>query len=167
MSKTLTTTLSVAATGTKTNAATNESAAVPISKTISLVLASGTGDRAVDLLFSHRYTLTTTVAQSVNLTTDVDAVFGNALAMATVKAILIYNSSDSGQIVEIGGATQVPILDGTTPVLYLPPGGMFLLTAPLAASAFVVTDSTGDLITLTNSSTGTSTVDVYVWGTSA
>ena len=173
MSKTLVPTIRVAVSGSKGNVAELETAGVTLNKVVQQIFANGTGDNQVDLLYSKTLTLTTTAAQALDLTgsaTFLDAVFGNEIDMAKVRAILIYNKGAGGKVVRVGGvANGVPVMGSSTPAaefpfLILPVGAFVLLCAPL--TGWVVTGGTGDLLSFVNATSGTSVVDVMIFGTS-
>lgn len=142
----------------------------PLSKTVQLDLASGTGANQADLVFSDQRTIAASGTDSLDLAGTLTDAFGATVSFARVKAIMITAASGNTNDVLVGGAASNTFLNwvsDATDVVVVKPGGLFLLAAP-DATAYAVTASTGDILQVANSSSGTSvTYDVVIIGASA
>jgi len=132
-------------------------------------LSSGTGLNAADMMWSDRRTLAASATEDLDLAASLTGAFGTTLTFARIKYLLVKALSTNTNNVNVTrpASNGVPLFlaagDGV-PVL---PGGFFEWLAPNAAG-IAVTAATGDLITFTNSSSGTSMIyDVVIIGASA
>ena len=77
--------------------------------------------------------------------------FGNAITFTNIAAIAVVADAGNGDNIEIGGNASAfaSFLGGATELVKVPPGGMFLITAP-DATGFPVTASTADILDITN-----------------
>lgn len=132
-------------------------------------LTSGTGANQADLMFSDKRTLSASASENLDLAGGLADAFGATLTFATVKAIMIKAAAGNTNDVVVGGAASnafVGPFGGTTPTVAVKPGGFLLLFAP--ATGWTVTASTGDILKVANSSSGSAvTYDVVLLGTSA
>lgn len=132
-------------------------------------LASGTGANQADLMFADQRTLSASATENLDLAGGLTDAFGTTLTFAKIKAIMVRAAPGNTNDVVIGGAASnafVGPFGGTTPTVAVKPGGFLLLFAP--ATGWTVTASTGDILKVANSSSGTSvTYDVVLIGTSA
>ena len=136
-----------------------------ISADWSVKLTDGTGANQADTLWHDQRTL----ADGANETIDVhdgslsDA-FGTAVTLDKLKMICIKNGSSDADL-EIGGAaaTQLGLFADGTDILNLPPGGIFVYSAPGSAGLDCSTNSD---LKLTHDGTGESTLtyDIIVVG---
>jgi hypothetical protein len=133
-------------------------------------LSQGTGASQADLIYSAERTIAASGSENLDLsgTTLLDPA-GTALAFVKVKAILIRAAAANTNNVVVGNhataAFQGPF-DALTDTISIPPGGFFMVTAPV--SGWAVTATTADLLKIANSSSGTSvTYDIVIIGTSA
>ena len=165
----LVTTISGRISATQTSAIDLVTASAPITVDFSHALTSGTGSGAADLMFSDTRTLTASSTENLDLAGVLTDAFGTALTFVTIKAIMIKASSANTNNVLVGGAASNTFLNwvgDATDILVVKPGGTFLIVAP--ATGYAVTASTGDILKVANSSSGTSVVyDVVILGTSA
>jgi hypothetical protein len=132
-------------------------------------LDSGTGSSQADLVFADTRTLTASATEDLDLAGTLIDALGDTLTFVKVKAIYIKAADANTNNVEITPASSNGFLgpfNAAADQVDLPPGGSLNVTAPV--SGWTVTAGTGDLITITNSSSGTGvTYDVIIIGTSA
>ena len=141
----------------------------PLNYNINSALATGTGASQADLLFSDQRTLSASGTEDLDLAGSLTDPLGATLTFVKIKAIIIKAASGNTNDVEVKPATSNgftgPFNDASD-TLVIPAGGMIALTAPV--SGWAVTAGTGDLLTITNGSSGTSvTYDIILIGTSA
>lgn len=131
---------------------------------------SGTGLDQADLVFTDTRTLTASSTESLDLAGSLVDASGATLTFARVKAILIRAAAGNTNNVNVGGAASngfVNWVADPTDIVIVRPGGLFLLIAH-DATGYAVTASTGDLLKIANSSSGTSvTYDIVIIGCSA
>ena len=109
--------------------------------------ADGSGANQADSMWHDERTLAVSANETLDLNAITDAL-GTAKTISKLKALVIYNvpASEGGQdaaALIVGGAdaTQVPIFsDPTTDKILVAPGGLFVLTAPLAAGIDISTN---------------------------
>jgi len=132
-------------------------------------LATGTGSSQADLLFSDTRTLSASATEDLDLSGSLTDPLGATLAFVKIKGIIIKAASGNTNNVEVKPATTNGFLgafNAAADTLIIPPSGMIQLMAPV--SGWAVTAGTGDLITVTNSSSGTGvTYDIILIGASA
>ena len=132
-------------------------------------LDGGTGNNQVDRMYEATITLAASATQDIDLngTVLLDALGGPA-SFVKVKAIAVRARAANTNNVVIGNAATngfVGPFGAITHTVALPPGGMFVVSAPLAG--WTVTPATGDLLRVANSGAGTSvTLDIVIVGTS-
>jgi hypothetical protein len=168
VSTTLTPTLKFQITGARAKTDDKESAAVALSETIQYALTNGTGDDQVDLLFSDTRTVTTGADDDLDLAGVLTDVFGAVLTFAKVKAIVIYSKLAANKVLSVGGDGSngfTTWLGDASDKVKINGGGLLALIAP--DTGFVVTGGTGDILRVTNASGGSSTYDIWIFGTSA
>jgi hypothetical protein len=143
--------------------------AMPVDGSFAASLSSGTGNSQADLIYQAQRTLSSEATEDLDLAGTLTDPFGATITFVKVKAIYIRAAAGNTNSVVVGGASSNaflgPFADATDKVS-IPPSGAFLAAAPVAGWA--VTASTGDLLTVTNSGSGTSvTYDIVIVGTSA
>lgn len=119
--------------------------------------ASGTGANQADRLFSDERQLNASASENLDVSGGLTDEWGALISLARVKAFII--TADSGNTnnvnVTMGTTNGVPgIFTGASEGVIVRPGGAFVWVAPAATGA-EVTDSTGDILTVTNSAGGT------------
>lgn len=130
---------------------------------------TGVGANQADKMWSDKRNILASATDDLDVSgTTLQDPLGINLALARVKLIAVYAYATNINDVIFGGSSApVPILTGTTPALPIKPGGMLLLTAPLA-TGYPVTATTADLIRFTNGGAGTSVdYDVVIIGATA
>lgn len=165
----LKTVLSLVLQAIQTNTADLSSPVDSASLSGTITLNSGTGANQADRVFHDQRTLAPSTAEDLDLAggglTDK---FGAALTFARVKAIMIKAAAANGGNIEFGGdANSVPIFGAAADFIRIPPGGVFVWTAP-DATGVAVTAGTGDILQVNNANGGASgTYDIIVVGASA
>lgn len=142
-------------------------ASLPLDKVYKNVLTNGTGNNQANQVFTDQRTLTASSTEDIDLSGSLSDAFGNTITFTAVKAILISSLSTNTNNVLVGGASSNQFINwvaDSSDIITIPPGGMFMLTAPLGG--FGVTAGTGDLLKIANSGGGSSVVyDVVLIGT--
>lgn len=165
----LETRLHLAVTANQTSALDLTTVSAPIDWARQIVLANGTGAGQADRIFSDQRTLTASSTENLDLAGTLTDVYGATITFARVKAIIIGAASGNTNNVVVGGhasAAFVNWVSDATDKIVVRPGGLFVLAAT-DATGYAVTATTGDMLTVANSSSGTSvTYDVIVIGSS-
>lgn len=157
----------IAATQTGSNDLGTVSAVLELAFT--QALASGTGANQADLIFADTRTLTASSTENLDLRGSLTDAFGSTLAMVELVAVLVTADSANTNNVVLGDATNpIDIFGGTNPTFSVKPGGVFLVAAPNASGLVAVDAGSGDVLKVTNSSSGTSvTYSIIAIGRSA
>lgn len=137
--------------------------------TAKIQLANGTGANSADLCFHDTRTLAASATEDLDLAGSLAGPFGASQVFVEVRAVMIKAAAANTNNVNLTrpASNGVPLFLAASDGIAIPPGGVFLWSCP-ADGKVAVTASTGDLLTLTNSSSGTSvTYDVVIIGTSA
>lgn len=134
---------------------------------IPIQLGNGTGSGQASKLFADQRTIAASSTENLDLAGVLTDPFGSTLTFATVKAIRICASASNTNNVVVGGAASNtfvgPFADATDKVA-VRPGGCALFVAP--QTGWTVTASTGDILLIANSGSGTGvTYDVTIVGT--
>ncbi len=129
----------------------------------------GTTTGKADKLFASTRTLAASATENLDLAAVLTDPLGGTLTFVKVKAIYIKAADANTNSVVVGGAATNtftgPFVDATDQIS-IPPGGAILLMHP--GAGWTVTAATGDILKVTNSSSGTGvTYDVVIIGTSA
>ena len=139
-----------------------------LSKT-EITLTPGTSANAADLIFMDTRTIAASSSENLDMAGSLVDPLGATLTFATIKAIYVKAASGNTNNVVVGGAgsnTLLGIFSDATDKIVVKPGGVFLWVAPATGAA--VTASTGDILLVANSSSGSSvTYDIVIIGTSA
>lgn len=131
-------------------------------------LATGTGTGQADMIFTDTRTLSASGTEDLDLAGSLTGSFGNTLTFARIKGLIVSAAAGNTNNVNVirPASNGVPLFLASSDGIPVKPGGVFAWFAKDAGVA--VTASTGDLITFTNSSSGTSvTYDVVIIGASA
>lgn len=136
----------------------------------SVLLASGVGADAADLMFSDQRTLGASANEDLDLAGSLVDAFGNTLTFVKIKVMMFKAAAANANNVEVGGAAATQFVNwvnAAADVLIVRPGGFFALAAP-DATAYAVGAGASDFLRVTNGAAGTSvTYDVVLIGTSA
>lgn len=152
---------------TETVAADLQTPSAPLDYTKRIRLATGTGSAQSDLLFTDTRTLVASATEDLDLKGSLLTPLGQAFTPAKLKAILVVAASGNTNDVNVSrpASNGVPLFAAAGDLVPVKPGGVFLWIAP--GTGVTVTAATGDLLTFTNSSSGTSvTYDVAMLGVS-
>ncbi|MCX4575612.1 hypothetical protein OHB41_20950 [Streptomyces sp. NBC_01571] len=163
--------LAVSAYGELTNALDMGTGRAPQSLSKSMSLASGTGVGKADRIFSDRRTLAASATEDLDLAGVLLDAFGAAITFARIKGLIVAAAAGNTNNVVVGAASSNPwaTLLGSTHTLTLRPGAFVAVGTGVAdAVGYAVTASTGDLLKIANSSSGTPvTYDIHIIGASA
>ena len=155
--------------GNHTKALDLGTADLPIDVLANIALADGTGANQADRIFTDTRTLAASATEDLDLAGSLTDAYGATITLARIKAILVKAASANTNNVNVSrpASNGVPLFLAASDGIQVLPGGAFLWVAPNAAG-IAVTAGTGDLLTFTNSSSGTSvTYDVVIVGASA
>lgn len=134
-----------------------------------ITLTPGTSSGNADRIFMDTRTLSASSTENLDLAGGLTDPLGATLTFVTIKAIYVKAASANTNNVVVGGAgsnTLLGIFSDATDKIVVKPGGVFMWVAP--ATGATVTASTGDILLVANSSSGTSvTYDIVIIGTSA
>ena len=134
-----------------------------------ITLTPGTSSGNADLIFMDTRTLAASATENLDLAGSLTDPLGATLTFVTIKAIYVKAASANTNNVVVGGAgsnTLLGIFSDATDKIVVKPGGVFMWVAP--ATGATVTASTGDILLVANSSSGSSvTYDIVIIGTSA
>ena len=130
--------------------------------------AAGNGSGQVDKQWTDTRTIAASSSESLDLAGSLGNALGNTTVFAKVKAIRIRASAANTNNVVVGGAgsnTFVGPFADATDKISIPPGGHFEVTHP--TTGWTVTASTGDILLVANSSSGTGVdYDIEIIGSS-
>lgn len=138
-------------------------------KKIKIELTSGTAANAADLMFHDQRTIAASSNEDLDLAGGLTNPFGTALTFVEVRTVLFYAASGNTNNVRVTrpASNGVPLFLAASDGIDVPPGGFLWWSCP-ADGKVTVTASTGDLINVANSSSGSSvTYDVVIIGVSA
>lgn len=147
-------------------------ARVPLLKTYSTILATGTGAGQADKVWHDQRTLAASATEDLDLAGGLTDALGAAVSFAKIKALIISAAAGNTNNVVVGGVAaglSTILQPQTTGLLVVRPGATFAVFAGAAdATGYAVTATTADLLHLANSAAGTSvTFDIVIIGTSA
>jgi hypothetical protein len=133
-----------------------------------IALTNGTGANQADLIFHDNRTIALSSSENLDLSGALTDPFGNVIAFAKIKAIIIRAAAANVNDVLVGGAatnTFLGMFGDATDIIKVKPAGAFVWVAP--GTGATVTAATGDILKVANSGAGTSvTYDVTIIGTS-
>lgn len=138
-------------------------------KKTKIELSNGTGANSADLMFHDQRTIAASSNEDLDLAGSLAGPFGASQVFVELRAILISAAAANTNNVRVTrpASNGVPLFLAASDGIDVPPGGVFLWSCP-ADGKVTVTASTGDLINIANSSSGsTVTYDVVIIGSSA
>jgi len=130
-------------------------APVKVSKALSIMPGTAALGQA-DILWGDERTLSASATENLDLAGVLSGLIGGTVTAAEVTAIYIEAAAGNTNDVVFFGAASNPFngpLSGTTPKLTLGPGDFAFLSN---LKGWTVTASTGDIVLVANSSSGTS-----------
>lgn len=138
--------------------------------TAALALAAGTGAGQADLAFVDTRTLAASATEDLDLAGSLVGVEGTAV-FARVKILVVTAAAANTNLVQVTrpASNGLPIFLAAGDGVGVRPGGLLVIGVGSAdATGYAVTAGTGDLLTLTNSGSGTSvTYSIAIVGCSA
>jgi hypothetical protein len=131
---------------------------------------NGTGNNQVNQVFTDTRTISASSSENLDLAGGLVSALNTTLTFTKIKMIEISAATANTNNVLVGGhaagLSTMFVLGGDAAIedvqIVIPPGGLFVLTAP--AAGFTVTASTADILQIANSSSGTSvtyTIKIY------
>ncbi len=138
----------------------------PVSEDYTQLFSSGTGASQASNIYHAERTITASSSEDLDLNGTLLNGFGVTLSFTKIRALIIHAAAANTNDVVIGGVntTITSIFSDTSDKLKIKPGGTLLLTAP-AAAGYALTAGSADVLTVANSSSGTSVVyDVIAIG---
>lgn len=152
--------------GTYTGSNDLASVAASINQRNKMSIASGNGANQADKLFSDTRTVAGSSDNDMDLAGSLTDPLGATLTFTTIKAIYIKAGASNPNELSIGPAASNgflgPWADASDRVK-LKAGEVFLITNR-AAAGWTVTASTGDILRVTNPSSGDCTFDIILIG---
>lgn len=141
------------------------SAEYPVKYRPNVTYSTGTGTGQVNAMFSDTRTLAASGTENLDLAAALTDAFGNTLTFTKIKAVII--KADGGNTNEVQvtrpASNGVPLFIAAGDGISLAAGDLFVFAGAVGKT---VTASTGDLLTITNSSSGTGvTYTIIVLGT--
>lgn len=129
---------------------------------VGVTLTAGTGNNQFNQLWSDSRSIGTG-GESLDLSGSLTNALGATVNFTAVKTIYIRNKATSGNLI-VGNAASngfISWVGALAHTITIPPGGVFMLTAPLAG--FGVTGGTADLLKIA-ASAGTIDYDIVLAG---
>ncbi len=168
MAQSLTSSIKISATGALTDSPDLGSIGYNLSYTTpNFSFANGTSANQANQIWTDTRTITASSSENLDLAGVLANALGTTLTFTRIKAIIINAASGNTNNVLVGGhasAAFSTMFGDATDVLVVRPGGSFCLVAP-DATAYAVTATTGDLLKIANSGSGTSvTYDIILIG---
>lgn len=164
----LSATVKASISATDTKAADFELASSKFADSISIALTDGTAAGQADKRWNDQRTLAASGTEDLDLSGALTNLYGTVV-FARIKAILVTAAAANTNNVRVTrpASNGVPLFLAAGDGIDVRPGGAFLWVAP-DATGVVVTASTGDLLTITNSGGTTGvTYNITVIGASA
>lgn len=127
---------------------------------------NGTGAAAVNNIWSDTRTIAASTTEDLDLAGGVVNAFGTTLTFTKIKGIIIHAASGNTNNVVVGGDTNGLIgwVGASNDLINIRPGGTFALIDP-GAGGYTVTATTGDILQVANSSSGSSvSYDIVIIG---
>ena len=157
--------LSLKLLATRTGSLDIEALASTIDRTTTIQHADGTGANQATIMWSDTRTLASAATESLDLSgSALTDAFGAAIALTSIKGIILYASTANTVNLTIGNVTNglATIFGAATQSFTLHPGELFVKWTPLAAG-YVVTAGTADLLKVANGA-ASSTYDIIIIG---
>jgi hypothetical protein len=164
----LSATIQAKITASHTNVLDLATATFPLALIQSLSLTDGTGASQADRIFTDTRTLAASATEDLDLSGSLTNAYGT-VTFVRIKAILVVADSGNTNNVNVirPASNGVPLFLAAGDGIAVRPSGIFLWACS-DATGVAVTASTGDLITFTNSSSGSAvTYTVIIIGASA
>jgi len=160
----LTSTVSVKATSRMVNSLDLSSAVDLATLDASLNFTSGTGNNQTSVIYHDTRTLADGATENLDLAGVLTNPFGSTVTFTKVKVIVFKNMSAT-QTFSLGGAASAQFVNwvgDATDIINVPPGGCFVISAPLAG--FAVTATSADLLKVANSAGAEADYKIMILG---
>lgn len=137
-----------------------------------LSLADGVAAGQANLMWFDSGTIAASANVDLDLAGGLTDSFGNSLTFVKVKALVVKAAAGNTNNVIVGGATSnawsTLFGDATDKIVVRPGGGFGISVGSADLNGYAVTASTGDLLRLANSSSGTSvSYEIAIIGTAS
>lgn len=130
----------------------------------------GTGDNQINQVWTDTRTLAASTSENLDLYGGLTSALNTTINFTKLKMVHIKANESNTNDVLIGGnsagISDMFVLGGTAAIedvqIVVPPGGFFVLTAPI--DGFTVTNTTADMLKISNSAGGSSveyTIKLY------
>ncbi len=130
-------------------------------------ITNGTGLDQANMIWADTRTITASSTDDLDLYGGLTNSFGTTINFTSIKGIIITAASTNTNDVVVGGdasAAFVNWVGAANDVINVKPDGMFALVNP-GANGYAVTATTGDILQIANSSSGSSVVyDIILLG---
>ncbi|MDC8446458.1 MAG: hypothetical protein LV471_11100 [Nitrosomonas sp.] len=140
----------------------------PISYGINYLLQNGNGDNQANEVFTDTRTIAASGSENLDLSGVLADVFGSTINFTRIKALIIKADQSNTNDVLVGGhasAAVASLFGDATDKARVKPGGAVAFIAP-NATGYTVTATTADMLTVANSSSGSSvTYTIIIIGT--
>lgn len=157
----------ISATQTKTGDL--ESASSAIAHSLALTFSDGTGAAQADRIWRDTRTLSASATEDLDFSGSLTDIYGDAVVFADIRVILVTADSANTNNVNVSRSSSngIPLFAAAGDLIAVRPGGAFMYIAQ-DTTAIAVAAGTADLLTIANSSSGTSvTYSITVIGASA
>lgn len=133
---------------------------------------NGTANNQANMVWTDTRTIAASTSEDIDLAGVLTSALNTSITFTKIKAIIVEADSGNTNNVLVGGSSAgiagMFVLGGDAAIedvqIVVPPEGVFVLTAPKAG--YTVTATTGDIIKVANSSSGSSvTYKIKVIGT--
>lgn len=165
----LSTTITARVQATLASALDLATASVPLDSNTRLAWTSGTGANQADQIWHDQRTIAASGSEDLDLAGVLSSALGATLTFVELKAVLVKAAAGNTNNVRVTrpASNGVPLFAAAGDGIDVPPGGILLWANP-GDGDVTVTAGTGDLLTVANSSSGSSvTYDIVIIGTSA
>jgi len=157
--------LALAGTFTGDNDLSTVAQAINYSKNYSFT--NGTAADQANMIFMDQRTIAASGTDDLDLYGGLTNTYGTTINFTSIKGIIVYAAATNTNNVVIGGDASAAFINwvgAANDVINVKPGGMFALIDP-NANGYAVTATTGDILQIANSSSGTSvTYDIILLG---
>jgi hypothetical protein len=129
-------------------------------------ITNGTGADQANMIWADQRTIAASSTDDLDLYGGLTNSFGTTINFTSIKGIIVVAASTNTNDVIIGGDSNALVqwVGAANDTVVVKPGGMFALVNP-SANGYAVTDSTGDILQIANSSSGSSVVyDIILLG---
>lgn len=128
---------------------------------------NGTGANQANMIFMDQRTISASGNDDLDLAGSLTNAYGTTITFTSIKGIIVYAATANTNDVHVGGAGSNQFLEwvgNSSDLVVVKPGGLLALVNP-QANGYAVTASTGDILRVSNSSSGTSvTYDIILLG---